>query len=290
MSAAARTRSATQSDAAHCASLVRGSDFERYAATLFVAPEPRRALLALFAFNIEIARIREQISQPLAGEIRLQWWSDLLAGMAHGDATANPVAAELMQAAALHGLPPELPSRMVDAHRFDLYDEPMPTMAALETYLQDTASALFRLGVAVLGDVQGDDLLRHAGLALGLTRIVEAMPRHASRGQIYLPLDELGRAGVAAEDILAGKATPELQAFLHSIAAQARQHLQSAVTLLSRRRSPARAVFLPLALIDRKLERMMSADYRPFAAQQPASNLSVLWTLWRASRREPFKV
>ena len=82
-------------DAAYCANLVRGSDFERYAATLFVAPEHRRALLALFAFNIEIARIREQISQPLAGEIRLQWWSDLIDGLARGEAAGNPVAADL---------------------------------------------------------------------------------------------------------------------------------------------------------------------------------------------------
>src|ERR671910_1525393 len=101
MSAAAQA----PSDAAYCASLVRGSDFERYAATLFVPPEPRRALLALFAFNIEIARIREQISQPLAGEIRLQWWSDLLAGTAHGEAAANPVASEFLSAIAQHALP-----------------------------------------------------------------------------------------------------------------------------------------------------------------------------------------
>ena len=71
-----------QSAAGFCASLVRASDFERYAATLFVNPEQRRALLALFAFNIEVARVRDQISQPLAGEIRLQWWSDLLDGAA----------------------------------------------------------------------------------------------------------------------------------------------------------------------------------------------------------------
>jgi phytoene synthase len=281
----------TQSDTAYCASLVRGSDFERYAATLFTAPEPRRALLALFAFNIEVARIREQISQPLAGEIRLQWWSDLLAGMAHGDAAGNPVAAELLQAIERYRLPREALDRVVDAHRFDLYDEPMPTMAALETYLQDTASALFDLAGRVLGgDAPGnDDLLRHAGLAFGLTRILEALPRHASRGQIYLPLDELGRAGVAPEDILAGKSTPELGKLLQDIAVQARSHLKLALERLSLVRASSRTAFLPLALIDRKLRRMTTAAHKPFEAQPPASNLTVLWTQWRASRREPFK-
>ena len=60
--------------------------------------------------KIEIARVREQISQPLAGEIRLQWWSDLLAGTAHGEVTANPVAAELLDAIERHALPREKPA------------------------------------------------------------------------------------------------------------------------------------------------------------------------------------
>jgi 15-cis-phytoene synthase len=284
-------KAATQIDASYCASLVRNSDFERYAATLFVAPEARRALLALFAFNIEIARIREQISQPLAGEIRLQWWSDLLAGAAHGEAAGNPVAAELLQAIERYALPREALDGMIDAHRFDLYDEPMLAMAELEAYLLGTASALFGLGVLVLaGQAPGDaELMRHAGLAFGLTRIVEALPGHASRGQFFLPLDELGQAGVAAEDVLAGKSTPQLQAYLRDIAEQARQHLRLALALLSRGGTPGQTAFLPLALIDRKLLRMAAADYKPFEAPQPASNLAVLWTLWRASRRDPFR-
>jgi len=281
-----------QSDAAYCASLVRDADFERYAATLFVAPEPRRALLALFAFNIEIARIREQISQPLAGEIRLQWWSDLFAGLAHGEAAGNPVAAELLSAIEFYALPSELLARMIEAHRFDLYDEPMQTMGEFETYLHDTASALFRLGARVL-DRSGpanDELMHHAGLAFGLARMVAALPGHASRGQIYLPQDELARAGVDAHDILAGKYTPALQASLRGLIAQARQHLLLALQLLSRDRTPARSAFLPLALTDRELRRMASTDHKPFDPPQPPSHLSVLWTLWRASRREPFRV
>jgi 15-cis-phytoene synthase len=279
-------------DAGYCANLVRGADFERYASTLFVAPEPRRALLALFAFNIEIARIREQISQPLAGEIRLQWWSDLVAGMARGEAVGNPVAAELLRAIELHALSPGLLGRMIEARRFDLYDEPMQTMAELEFYLQDTASALFRLGARVLAaEAQlSDELMRHAGQAFGLTRIVTALPGHAARGQVYLPAEELGRAGVAVEDVLAGKDTPALRASVRGMIAQARQHLLLALELMLRDCTPARGALLPLALLDRELRRMASSAYTPFEPPPPASNLSTLWTLWRASRREPFKV
>ena len=278
-----------QSNQAFCASLVRGSDFERYAATLFTAPERRRALLALFAFNIEVARIREQISQPLAGEIRLQWWSDLLAGTAHGDAVGNPVAAELLGAIEQHALPRAQLDRIIEAHRFDLYDEPMATFAELNSYLEDTASALFCLGDHMLGGQPDDELMHCAGLALGLTRMIEALPHHASRGQLYLPLDELGRSGVAVADVFAGRSTPELKQLLQKLATKAREHLKLALARLSLSRTSARTVLLPLALIDRKLRRMTSASYDPFEVQAAPSNLATLWTLWRASRREPFR-
>src|SRR5258708_16536213 len=76
-----------------CAQLVRGHDFARYASALFVPAAQRRALLAIYAFNVEISRVREQVSQPLPGEIRLQWWTDMLAGAGHGGVEGNPGAA-----------------------------------------------------------------------------------------------------------------------------------------------------------------------------------------------------
>ena len=135
--------------AAFCADLVRSHDFARYASTLFVPSDQRRALLALYAFNAEISRVRDQVSQPLPGEIRLQWWTDMLAGAGHGGVEGNPVAAELMLAIRSYRLPVERLSRLIDEHQFDLYNDPMPTMAALEGYINDTACALFALGAAI---------------------------------------------------------------------------------------------------------------------------------------------
>ena len=74
----------SKATAAFCTELVRSHDFARYASTLFVPAAQRRALLAVYAFNVEISRVRAQVSQPLPGEMRLQWWSDMLAGAEHG--------------------------------------------------------------------------------------------------------------------------------------------------------------------------------------------------------------
>src|SRR6202034_774398 len=137
--------------AGFCAELLRTHDFTRYVSTLFMPAEQRRALIALYAFNVEISRVHEQVSQPLPGEVRLQWWTDMLAGAGHGGVEGNPVAAELLLAIRGFRLPVERLSRLIEEHQFDLYDDPMPSMAALEGYINDTSSALFSLGAAIAG-------------------------------------------------------------------------------------------------------------------------------------------
>ena len=116
---------------AHCEALVRTADRERFLTALFAPAEHRAALFALYAFNIEIARVREAVRDPLAGEIRLQWWSDALAGSARGDAEANPVVSALAATVTRYRLPVDGLQAVIAARRFDLYDEPMATMAEL---------------------------------------------------------------------------------------------------------------------------------------------------------------
>jgi phytoene synthase len=65
---------------AHCEALLRAADKDRFLTTLFAPAEHRNALIALYAFNVEIARVREVVREALAGEIRLQWWSDIFGG------------------------------------------------------------------------------------------------------------------------------------------------------------------------------------------------------------------
>ena len=183
----------TKDAAAFCADLVRAHDFERYASTLFVDADRRRALLALYAFNVEISRVREQVSQPLPGEIRLQWWTDMLAGAGHGGVEGNPVAAELLQTSGEFRLPAEPLLRLIEEHQFDLYNDPMPSMAALEGYVTETSSALFSLGARILEPPSAviDHLARHAGLAQGIAQVMAALPFDTARRQLFLPLQLL---------------------------------------------------------------------------------------------------
>jgi phytoene synthase len=269
-----------------CAALVRGHDFARYAATLFVPADQRRALLAVHAFNVEISRVRDQVTQPLPGEIRLQWWTDMLAGTGDGGAEGNPVASELKLAIRNSRLPVERLSRLIDEHQFDLYNDPMPTLAALEGYINDTSSALFSLGAAIAG-WQSPEIEHLAGLAQGMAQVIAALPLDASRRQLFVPLQLLESHGSSIEEVFSGKETPTLRAALDHLIREARGHLDTALVLLKNLPLEARPVFLPLTLVARDLERMARADSDPFVPRA-ASRFSTLWTLWRASRSKVF--
>jgi phytoene synthase len=273
-----------------CAGLVRTHDFARYAATLFVPAALRRGLLALYAFNVEISRIRDQVTQPLPGEIRLQWWSDMLAGAAHGGVEGNPVAAELLLTVRTWDLPVERLSRLLEEHQFDLYNDPMPTLSALEGYLNETSAVLFALAAQMAGWQSGEieHLARHAGLALGIVQVVAALPRDASRRRLFVPLQLLESHGSAIEELLAGRQPPNLRAALDRLIGEAAAHETTARALLAAAPPEVRPVFLPLALVGRELLRMSRADHDPFQPR-PMSRLATLWTLWRASRSRLFR-
>jgi phytoene synthase len=275
--------------ASFCADLVRTHDFARYAATLFAPTEQRRALLALYAFNTEISRVREHVTQPLPGEVRMQWWIDMLAGAGHGGVEGNPVAAELLLTIRNFRLPVEPLTRLIQEHQFDLYNDPMPSMAALEGYINDTAAALFMLAALITARPSAgiEHLARHAGLAQGLTQVVANLPLDASRRQLFVPQQVLQQHGSGIEEVFAGKQTPTVRAALDQLIGEAQRHLRTALGLLAEVPPGVRPIFLPLALVRRDLVRMSRADTDPFVPRV-TSRFSNLWTLWRASRSRQF--
>ena len=274
---------------AHCAALVREADKDRYLANLLI-PEPARThAFALHAFNAEIAAVRDRAREPLAGEIRLQWWRDALAGKAAGDAERNPVAAALIDTVERRRLPRDLLIALVDARRFDVYDEGMPSMAALEEYLRATSSTLFDLVARLLDDRSSAPASEAAGIAHGLTGLLRAFPIHAARGQIYLPADLLEQTGTQPGDVLTGTDTSALRAALSAMRDWASSRLSEAEHQLAAVSAAARPGFLPLALVPGYLRLMESPDYAPFRTPVELPQWRRQWTLWRAARRGPYR-
>src|SRR5882724_10428465 len=135
----------------HCEELVRERDKDRYLATLFASAGKRGALFALYAFSVEIASIRDRAREPMPGEIRLQWWRDVLNGERAGEASANPVAAALIETVARFALPAPRLIDLIEAHAFDLYDDPVPNLDVLDGYLRRTSATVFDLAALICG-------------------------------------------------------------------------------------------------------------------------------------------
>ena len=274
------TAAAPRSNQDLCLATLRDTDRDRYLACL-LAPEDRRgALAALYAFNAELARIRDLVHEPLPGEVRMQYWRDLLEGQAHGSSAANPIAAELLAAIELHRLPRQTLIDMIDARIFDLYDDPMETRGTLEGYAGETASALIQLASLVLSPEdarRSAEAAGHAGVAQAIAGLLLLMPLHRSRGQLYLPLEILTATGLDRDSFLEGKDTARISASIEAFAGLGREHLAKARAAgnISPTVFPA---FLPVVLAEPVLKR----------AQVRGANLfdrSLLQPQWRRQMR-----
>jgi 15-cis-phytoene synthase len=268
----------------YCENLVRAGDKDRWLASLFAPADRRAHLHALYAFNLEVARVRDLAREPMAGEIRLQWWREALAGTRPGEAAANPVAAALLETIARHGLAQQTLLDLIEARAFDLYNDAMPTLEAFAGYGRRTASGLIALAARVLDDRAVADVAGTAGVAYAATGLLRSFALHASRGQLYLPADVLERRGVLASDVFAGRTTDALRAALAELSAFARAQFAD---FAARRRALPPAVvpaFLPLALVPAYLARMERRDYDPFTTPVEVPQWRRQWLLWRTAR------
>ena len=272
----------------HCEALVRAADKDRYLAALFAPVDRRRPLFALYAFNHEIAGIRDRAREPMPGEIRLQWWRDVLNGERAGEAAANPIAGALLDSIARFNVPVTPLLDLIEAHAFDLYDDPMPAVAALEGYARKTEAALFEMAARiVVGNNTGAlaPAAEHAGIATALTALLRSFARDAARRRIYVPVEVLDRHGARVEHILAGQTTTELRAALADVRAQARRHMAAFERLPRQLPVAAIPVFLPVALVPGYLSVMDRPGYDPFRSAAEVAQWRRQWALWRVARR-----
>lgn len=280
--------SASIPDAGYCLQHVRQHDFERYVSLLYAPEAERAALSALYAFNVEIARAREVVSDPMPGEIRFQWWRDALNAPEGAEIDQHPVAGAVRAAISKYALPLAAFENLIDARVFDLYDDPMPSLVDLEGYAGETSSALIQLAAIILS--KGDDpgtaeIAGHAGVAYALTGLLRALPWHARRRQLYLPADLLAAHDVDPETIFAGDATPQLRAALGDIRATARCHLASTRAVIAGVPRSLVPAFLPVCLVGPWLDRMDRPGFDPFHHSAELSALRLQWAIWRAWRK-----
>jgi phytoene synthase len=267
----------------YCEALVREKDRELFLATLFAPADRRPHLFALYAFNLEIAHIPEAVREPMAGEIRLQWWREALSGEREGEALANPVANALLDTINRRDLSKADLASVIDARQFDLLGAPIASREALEKYLDEISGAPLKLAGCILApENDHSSRLASAARAHGLLRILRNLSRDISRGRLLVPLDLLASDEVHTASVMAGEMSDGLRGAL----AEMRRWTKDNLAEFRKESVPARLLpaVLPLALAKPYLAQMEEPGYDPFRKPSELSALRSQFTLWRAAR------
>jgi NADH dehydrogenase [ubiquinone] 1 alpha subcomplex assembly factor 6 len=271
--------------------LVRLHDPDRYLTALFAPAGRREALFALYAFNYEIARIRESVSEPMLGQIRLQWWREAIAAAYAGEMPRHHVVAQPLAAAIRDfDLTRAYLDRLIDARERDLADTPPPSLAALEDYAEATAASPLYLALEILGvdGAAAAAAVRDIGIAYALAGLLRAMPFHARAGRSYLPAEIIAAAGLDPRDYRALRATPALRRAAAQIADAAAGRLDAARRRRGELPRNAMPALLPAIVAERALQRLRRAGWNPFDARLAAPDLLLSWRLFGAMLRRRF--
>ena len=272
----------------HCLQLLRDADQDRYLSVLYAPEEKRGALAALYAFNSEIARIRDLIHDPLPGEVRLQWWRDLIHGTEHGAASGNPVAAALVDAIKAHDLPRAAFDNYCEARIFDLYNDPMPSRNDLEGYCGETASALIQLASLILDAAKAPehaDGAGHAGVAQAIAGLLRLLPLHRRRGQIYIPADILTAVGCSGAALLTGSDQSAVKRAIDAMIALAEDHFAKFEAGAKALPVTLRPAYLPAAITPTYLKKLKASGFNAANDIADIPPLRRQWAMFRASTR-----
>lgn len=272
----------------HAADALRQNDRDRYLSTLVLTGDHRDAVTALYAFNADVASIRERVSDPAPGEIRLQWWSDALDGSGHGAVRQNPVADALLDTIARYNIPVGTLLRLIGARRFDLYDDPMPDLDSFEGYAGETVSTLYQLAAMILNDgevIEAGDAAGHLGVAHAMIGHLRAFGYVSTQGRIMLPWSILEANGVTEGEIFSGTESEGVVEALGQIEELAAEHLgkaEAAIALLPGKLKPA---FASIAVLKAQLALYARHSGGPFAIAPDDADwrkiARLAWWTWR---------
>lgn len=256
-----------------------GSSF--YYSFLFLPPERRRAIMALYAFCREVDDVVDECQDPSLAQSKLDWWRSEVARL-DGGSPSHPVTQALQEVRQQFSLPEAQLLEIIDGMQMDLQQTRYLDFKSLQLYCYRVASVVGLLAAEIFG-YQDRQTLKYAhdlGIAFQLTNIIRDVGEDARRGRIYLPVDELQRFNVPARAILDGEHSENFQALMRFQAERARQYYAQA--------------FAQLPAIDRKAQRpglVMAAIYRTlldeierdgFLVLDRRTSLTPLRKLWLA--------
>ncbi|WP_420241407.1 phytoene/squalene synthase family protein [Roseiterribacter gracilis] len=253
-------------------------DPERWLTVLLAPRALRPDLIALYGFNLEIAKIREITREPLIGAMRLQWWRDVIEAVFAGAKIPHHGLAQLLAATIrTHALPRAPFDRLLDARELDLEPEGPADLTALDAYARATGGGLCELAVRILGvsDAVALDAARAIGTGWALLGIVRATPFLAGRRQTMLPADQRGIHGVTTTSLFEARAGNGIRLVVEPIAHSARRAFEEGRAMRAAVPRRARSPLLLATLADAHLADLARAGYDPFQLPEPRKDAAL---------------
>jgi len=258
-----------------------GSSF--YYSFLFLPPERRRAITALYAFCREVDDVVDECSDPAVAQTKLAWWRKELAAAFHG-APQHPVARALADVAPRFGLEEVRLVEIIDGMEMDLYQNRYPTFDALRVYCHRVAGVVGLLSAAIFGfrDPRTLEYAADLGMAFQLTNIVRDVGEDARRDRVYLPLDELARHGVSVDDILRSRQSDEFRRLMEFQIGRALEYYRSALAKLpAEDRRDQRAGLIMAAIYQATLDEIRRDGCQVLTQRVSLTPVRKLWIAWR---------
>ena len=257
----------------YCGDYLRAHDPDRFLISMFVPAEKREGIWALFAFNHEIAKTRDVVSEATLGHIRLQWWRDAIKDIYEkGYVPEHEVLKPLSEAIEQHNLPKEYFDKLLYAREFDLEDVQPANLEGLMNYADFTTQPLLQLAVQICGDDPDQEVIQPVAINYAMAGIIRATAHNARHGFYLLPEDLMHKHQVTKESVFEESG----QAGLKSL-------IEEMVTQKLARTNPNNVILKSSeALSDIYFKQIRALGYdvmSPSISQEP--NFKVLRLFWR---------
>lgn len=258
-----------------------GSSF--YYSFLFLAPERRRAITALYAFCREVDDAVDECTDAAVASAKLNWWRGEVNAMLAGQPT-HPVTQALQPHLTTYALDGAHLQAIVGGMELDLEQSRYSNFAKLEHYCWHVAGVVGILSASIFGHTRPETLqyAEKLGLAFQLTNIIRDVGEDARKDRIYLPIDELARFEVPAADILNGRHSANFEKLMQFQVERANATYQQAFALLPAEDRRAQRPGLIMAAIYRTLLNEIERDGFHVLNQRIAlTPIRKLWLAWK---------
>ena len=268
---------------AYCQEKASSSGSSFYYSFMFLPPERRQAITALYAFCREVDDVVDECHDLQVAQTKLDWWRNEVRQV-FGGQPQHPVGQALKDVVQRFPLPMEQLLEIIDGMQMDLNQTRYLDWKALNLYCYRVASVVGLLSAEIFGYTNRQTLkyAHDLGLAFQLTNIIRDVGEDARRGRIYLPVDELQRFNVPARQILDAKHSDNFRELMAFQAARARQLYDRAFAQLPAEDRKAQRPGLIMAAIYRTLLDEIEAD--GFLVLDRRTSLTPLRKIWIAGR------